>query len=99
MEFGKKSKEKLLTCHSDIQKVFNLAISRSQVDFGVSEGHRSINTQKEYYSIGRTTQMHRDTITNVDGVTKLGKHNELPSLAIDIYIWHPEKKTRNKIRG
>lgn len=97
MQFGENSKAKLSTCHSDIQKVFNLAISRSKVDFGVSEGHRSINTQKEYYAVGRTTQMHRGIITNVDGVTKLGKHNQSPSLAIDIYIWHPRKKTRDDI--
>lgn len=96
-KFGTKSKVKLATCHRDIQKVLNLAISRSKVDFGISEGTRSLAKQQEYYAIGRTVDKHKNTITNVDGVTKKGKHNHSPSLAVDIYVWHSNSSTRKKI--
>lgn len=96
-KFGSKSKDKLKTCHKDIQRVLELAISRSKIDFGISEGHRSLEKQKEYYAIGRTVDRHKSTITNVDGVNKKGKHNESPSLAIDIYVWHSNASTRKKI--
>lgn len=96
-QFGNKSKEKLATSHPDLQKIFLLAISRSRVDFGISEGHRSVEKQQAYYAIGRTTELHRKPITNVDGVTQLGKHNYQPSLACDIFIWHNNKAIREKI--
>lgn len=96
-KFGKNSKERLETCHPDIQKVLNLAISRSKVDFGISEGHRSIERQQELYAIGRTVNRHKSKVTNVDGVKKKGKHNYLPSLAVDIYIWHNNPSTRRQI--
>lgn len=95
--FGNTSKKRLSTCHIDLQKIFNLAISRSKVDFGISEGHRSVMVQQAYYAIGRTKELHRKPITNVDGVEKVGKHNLEPSEAGDLYIWHPDKKTRLKI--
>lgn len=96
-EFSDASLKKLETCHQDIQSILGLAISRSKVDFGISEGHRPVSKQQAYYAIGRTVQLHRSPITNVDGVTKLGKHNYKPSKAVDIYVWHPRKRTRDQI--
>ena len=84
--------------HQDLQNIFSLAISRSKVDFGISEGHRPVQVQQQYYAIGRTVQLHRKTITNVDGVRIKGKHNYDPSEAGDIYIYHPDKSTRDKIK-
>lgn len=81
--FGKKSMEKLLTCHEDLQKIMNLAISRSRVDFGISEGHRSEERQKELYQEGKTTVLK-------------SMHNNNPSLACDIYAYHKDPKTRRK---
>ncbi|QQV91523.1 endolysin [Tenacibaculum phage Gundel_1] len=95
--FGKTSKEKISTCHIDLQKIFKLAISRSVVDFGISEGHRPIEIQKQYYAIGRTVDLHRKPITNIDGVSKLGKHNKIPSEATDFYAYHSDTSTRKKI--
>jgi len=95
--FGTNSKKRLSTCHSDIQKVLNLAITRSKVDFGLSEGERSIERQQELYAIGRTVNVHKRTVTNVDGVVKKGKHNHSPSLAVDIYVWHDNPSTRKQI--
>lgn len=95
--FGSSSASKLKTCHQDLQKIFNLVISRSKLDFGISEGHRPVSKQQEYYAIGRTTELHRKPITNVDGVNTKSKHNYEPSLAVDIFIWHNDTKTREKI--
>lgn len=95
--FGATSNKRKETCHIDLQKVLDLAISRSNIDFGIAEGHRPVKVQQEYYAIGRTKDLHKKPITNIDGVTKLGKHNYTPSLAADLYIWHNDKPTRLKI--
>lgn len=95
--FGDNSSKKRDTCHSDLILILDTALSISKVDFGISEGHRSVSKQQSYYSIGRTTELHRKPITNVDGVNKKGKHNYYPSLASDLFIWHSDKSTRQKI--
>lgn len=87
-KFGKRSKEKLATCHEDLQKILNLAISRSRVDFGISEGHRSIERQNQLFLEGKS---------KIDGITKKGKHNSNPSEAADIYGYHPDLETRRKL--
>ncbi|WP_109852803.1 hypothetical protein [Aquimarina sp. AU58] len=86
--FGQRSKVELESCHIDLQKVLNLAITYSKVDFGISEGHRPIERQYRLYLQGATTK---------DGYTDKGKHNYEPSLAADIYIYHPNKKMRKEI--
>jgi len=95
--FGKNSSKKRDTCHSDLILILDTALSASKVDFGISEGHRSVPKQQSYYAIGRTTELHRKPITNVDGVNKKGKHNYSPSLAADLFIWHPDRSTRQRI--
>jgi peptidoglycan L-alanyl-D-glutamate endopeptidase CwlK len=74
--FGKTSKERLSTCHSDMQLIMNEAIKISNVDFGVAEGYRSIEKQQQYFKEGKS---------KIDGISKKGKHNYIPSLAVDIY--------------
>ncbi len=75
-KFGKTSKKRLNTCHSDIQLIMNESIKITNVDFGIAEGHRSIEKQKQYFKEGKS---------KIDGVNKKGKHNYTPSLAVDIY--------------
>lgn len=82
-KFGKKSNDKLDTCHGDLQKIMRLAISRSSIDFGISEGYRSEERQIELYETGKST-------------LKFGKHNKNPSYACDIYIWHDDPVTRRE---
>lgn len=96
-KYGKTSNRKLNTCHIDLQKIFRLAISRSDVDFGISEGHRPVTIQQGYYAIGRTVEIHREPITNVDGVIRVGEHNVEPSNAVDYYAYHPNFEIRKKI--
>jgi peptidoglycan LD-endopeptidase CwlK len=75
-KFGKTSKERLSTCHSDMQLIMNEAIKITNVDFGIAEGHRSIEKQQQYFKEGKS---------KMDGFFKTGKHNYNPSLAVDIY--------------
>lgn len=86
--FGKKSKEKLATCHPDLQKILQMAITRSKVDFGISEGRRDLDRQWKLFQEGKT---------KIDGVSSKGKHNYDPSLAADLYAYHPDKETRVRI--
>ncbi len=88
MKFGERSIKNLRTCHEDLQKILTLAISRSKVDFGISEGHRSIDRQYQLFLEGKS---------KIDGINQKGKHNYKPSLAADIYIYHPVRDTRRKL--
>ena len=97
IKWGKNSSKHLSTCHPDLQKIWNLFAQRTVLDVGISEGHRPVEKQQEYYAIGRTVELHRKPITKIDGVNKLGKHNVFPSEATDFFIWHNDKETRLKI--
>lgn len=96
-KFGARSRVQVNSCHPDLQKILNKTIEISDIDFGVSEGHRPTERQQELYAIGRTKDLHKKPVTQIDGITKKGKHNHKPSLAADIYIWHDNKATRQKI--
>lgn len=56
-EFSEKSREKLNTVHPKLADVCHLALSYSTVDFGVSEGIRSIERQRELVSDGKSLTM------------------------------------------
>lgn len=86
--FGKRSQSKLNTCHEDLIKIMTLAISRSDIDFGISEGHRSLDRQYQLFLEGKS---------KIDGLDKKGKHNLTPSEAVDIYVYHPDRITQRKI--
>jgi peptidoglycan L-alanyl-D-glutamate endopeptidase CwlK len=75
---SKTSKGRLNSCNDDIQIIVNAAISVSRVDFGIAEGHRSVEKQQEYFKAGKS---------RVDGIKIKGKHNYSPSQAFDIYGW------------
>ena len=73
-KFSKKSKERLSTCHNDIILILNELIKI--YDFSVLEGHRSKETQQQYFKDGKST---------LDGVNKVSKHQSLPSMAVDLF--------------
>lgn len=85
---GNNSRKKLETCHPDWMKIVQLALQLSEVDFGIAEGYRSPERQKELYDQGKS---------KIDGITRKGMHNYNPSLAIDIYAYHPNKQVRRRI--
>ena len=74
MKFSKRSQEKLNTCHPDLIKIANKAIELSRIDFGISEGERTLEKQKQLYDQGKS---------KVDGIKIKGKHNYSPSKAFD----------------
>lgn len=75
-KFGKISKQRLSTCHPDIQLIMDTFISLSLIDFGIAEGYRSIEDQIKYFKQGKS---------KIDGYKRRSKHNYKPSLAVDIY--------------
>lgn len=69
-EFSQTSKNKLSTCHPDLQRLFDVVIKI--MDCTIIEGHRGQEKQDQYFR---------------EGKSKLpwpqGKHNGLPSRAVD----------------
>jgi peptidoglycan L-alanyl-D-glutamate endopeptidase CwlK len=63
--FGKRSKEKLYTCHKDLIKIMEEAIKFH--DFSIIEGIRTTKRQQELYSDGKS---------QLDGIHKLSKHQD-----------------------
>lgn len=64
--FSKTSDERLSTCDEYIQKVLRIAIKRSIVDFGVAQGERTIELQRQYFKEGKSKidpdQYHPETL-------------------------------------
>ena len=86
--FGSRSQSKLNTCHEDLNKIMTLAISRSDIDFGISEGHRTLERQYQLFLEGKS---------KIDGLDKKGKHNLHPSEAVDIYVYHTNREVQRKL--
>jgi peptidoglycan L-alanyl-D-glutamate endopeptidase CwlK len=87
-KFGKTSNERLKDVHIELVKVLQEAVKVSDIDFAITEGHRSITRQKQLFDEGKS---------KIDGVTRKGKHNYFPSLAVDIAVYHPDLETRKKL--
>ena len=81
--FGEKSKERLNTCDSNLQKVFNEVIKH--VDCSVLEGHRSKDRQNKLYEEERTKVRYPD-----------GRHNRQPSSAVDVTPYPVDWKDRER---
>lgn len=77
--FGNTSRERLATVHPDLAAVCRDAIE--VYDFRVIEGHRGKEAQNRAFDEGRSRKRWPH-----------GKHNELPSLAVDLapfpVDWH-----------
>lgn len=70
-QFGTASKERLATCHWDLQRLLNEVIKH--VDCAVMEGHRGEADQNEAFKTGKSQKP-----------WPLGEHNILPSMAVDV---------------
>ena len=86
-KFGKKSLEKLVTCDIFLQQVATEAIRTCPVDFGIAEGHRSLEDQKKYYDEG---------LSKIDGINLKSKHNYQPARAFDFYCYVNGKSDYSK---
>lgn len=81
--FGKRSKERLSTCDTRLQAVFNEVIKH--VDCSVLEGHRSGERQDKLYDEGRTKVKFPN-----------GRHNKKPSRAADVTPYPVDWKDRER---
>lgn len=84
-KFSQRSLDNLKNVDERLVRICNELIKR--VDFTVIEGFRTPERQKELYDKG---------FSKIDGITKKGKHNYSPSLAIDII---PYKRGHNPFDG
>lgn len=70
-KFSKTSKERLATCHPDLQRLFNEVIKER--DCTIVCGHRTKQAQEDAYRLGYSKVKFPKS-----------KHNSLPSLAVDV---------------
>lgn len=70
-KFSKSSEEKLATCHPDLQKLMNEVIK--YYDCSIICGHRGEKEQNEAFEKGYSKLKFPN-----------GKHNKIPSLAVDV---------------
>lgn len=68
--FGKRSKNNLATCHTDLRLISNNSIKI--IDFTVIDGHRDSDTQNGYFLRGVSKVKYPGS-----------EHNSFPSLAMD----------------
>lgn len=78
--FGRESSERLATVHHVLQSICRRALSYGVMDFSVTEGYRTAQMQQALYRQGRTT---------IDGINVQSKHNQAPSLAVDLLPFPP----------
>lgn len=76
-EFGKSSRERLATCHPDLQLIFNTAIKT--VDCSIFCGHRPKASQNKAFDDGLSQLKWPDS-----------NHNSTPSVAVDAGPYFPE---------
>ena len=77
-KFGEASKENLATCHEDLQRLFNEVIKHW--DCSVTEGYRNEKRQNKAYRGGKSKVKYPN-----------GKHNRVPSDAVDVVPYIPGK--------
>jgi len=70
-QFGKRSRERLETCHPKLQELLNEVVKN--YDCSVLQGNRSKEEQDEYFNTGRSKVQYPNS-----------KHNSMPSLAVDV---------------
>ena len=81
--FGRKSRERLATCHEDLQDLFNEVIKH--VDCSVLEGHRGKERQNTLYEEGKTKVKYPN-----------GRHNASPSRACDVVPYPVDWNARER---
>lgn len=70
-KFGKASRERLATCHPDLQRLFNEVIK--EIDCSIICGHRTAEEQEKAFKGGFSKVQFPNS-----------KHNQMPSLAVDV---------------
>ena len=73
-QFSGSSKRRLSKCHYVLRDIMHLALKHTEVDFAITQGHRTTQEQNKLYKEGKSKK---------DGYLKKSKHQTLPSEAID----------------
>ena len=78
-KLSRRSLERMQGIHPDLAKVVMLAIQLTEVDFGVTEGLRTIEKQREYFAKGASKTMNSRHLTGhaVDLVAYIGSEVRL----------------------
>lgn len=79
---SKRSLDNLDGVHSDLARVVKRAIEITRVDFGVSEGLRTLDRQKQLKAEGKSTTLNSRHLPQSDGF----------SHAVDLYVIGPDGK-------
>jgi len=82
--FGKRSRERLESCNSDLRMVFNEVIKH--VDCSILEGHREKERQNQLFDEGKTEVLHPN-----------GRHNDFPSNAVDVVPYPVDWEDRERM--
>ena len=92
--FGNRSKREIATMDDDLDLIFNEALKHSDVDFGVSQGARTVELQQQYFDAGKSKiNPKKYTAKELVKVAKhITNHMEPLSRAGDIYAYIPGKK-------
>ncbi len=77
-QFSKRSLDRLESVDEDLQMVAHRALKYSPYDFGITEGVRTIERQKELVDIGKSQTMNSRHLANGEGVSE--------ALDIAIYV-------------
>lgn len=83
-KYGSRSRKRLNTCHSDIQKIFNEAIK--WVDITILEGIRTLERQEDLVASGMSHTMNSKHLKQADGT----------SHAVDAALWKVVWEDRDK---
>lgn len=84
-QFSNISKQRLLTCHTDLQMIFNYVIK--SFDCSIICGHRTQAVQNKAFEDGFSQLKFPNS-----------KHNTSPSLAVDVVPYPVEWKNVNRMR-
>lgn len=79
-KLSQRSKDRLVGVHPDLVKVVYRALELTPVDFGITEGVRSLATQKKYVAEGKSKTM---------------KSRHLHGFAVDVVAYPKDKDTWN----
>lgn len=73
-KFSKRSVERMQGVHPELIRVVKLAITLTEVDFGVTEGLRTVAKQREYFDKGASKTMNSRHLTGhaIDLVAYIG---------------------------
>lgn len=85
-KFGDVSQVKLLNIDYGLQSIMNAALHTDIMDFSIVEGHRGEKQQNKYYSEKKSKVQWPN-----------GKHNKMPSHAVDVAPYINGKISWNKL--